>query len=226
MAKQERDEVRLRNLELLVAEAGSAVQLARRAGTSESYLSQVRRGLPTPKGTARAVGDALAHKLEEAMGKPGGWMDERHPAVPATSRASRSRRHPLGPAYYPLLSWDRIRDRARRTRAPRSDEPAESYLCPVPCSEATFVLRVRGESMAPKFHPGELIYVDPEVAPEDGRYIVAHIGDAREPVLRRYVVEGGRTYLQALNPDWPERIRELDADVRIRGVVVFKGEVA
>ena len=80
--------------------------------------------------------------------------------------------------------------------------------------------------MAPKFHPGELIYVDPEREPEDGRYVVAQIGGAKEAVLRRYTVEGGRRYLQAVNPDWPDRIRAIGSDVRILGVVVFKGEVA
>ena len=44
--KRKREETRLGNLELLVAEAGSAVNLAKRAHTSASYLSQIRRELP------------------------------------------------------------------------------------------------------------------------------------------------------------------------------------
>ena len=49
---------------------------------------------------------------------------------------------------------------------------AEDLLpCPVPCSADTFVLRVRGESMEPKFHDGELIFVDPQVAPVSGRHV-------------------------------------------------------
>ena len=76
--KRQREAVRLSNLEHLVAEAGSAVALARLAGTSESYLSQIRNQLLTAKGTPRGVGDDLAAKLEQAMGKPNGWMDEAH----------------------------------------------------------------------------------------------------------------------------------------------------
>ena len=76
--KRRHETVRLSNLELLVAEAGSAAALARLAGTSESYLSQIRNQLRTAKGTPRGVGDELAAKLEQAMGKPNGWMDESH----------------------------------------------------------------------------------------------------------------------------------------------------
>jgi len=67
--KRKRVEARLQNLELLVSEAGSASKLAQAAGTSESYLSQIRSEIPTRKGTARGVGDRLADKLERAVGR-------------------------------------------------------------------------------------------------------------------------------------------------------------
>ena len=96
----------------------------------------------------------------------------------------------------------------------------------MPCSEDTFVLRVDGESMEPKFHDGELIYVDPEVAPESGRYVVVRLGGADEAILAPAHRRGGRRYFKALNPDWPDRIVEASDEVGICGVVVFKGEVA
>ncbi len=69
---RKQDKIRLQNLELLVAEAGSATKLAHIAGTNSSYLSQVRRQMPTQKGTPRGIGDDLAIKLEPGMGKPEG----------------------------------------------------------------------------------------------------------------------------------------------------------
>ena len=39
------------------------------------------------------------------------------------------------------------------------------------------------------------------------------------------IIEGGRKYLKALNPDWPDRIIEIDENAKICGVVVFKGEM-
>jgi len=72
------DQIRLKNLELLIVEAGSAVKLARCVGTNSSYISQVRHQMPTKNGTPRGIGDDLAGKLEQGMAKHDGWMDEPH----------------------------------------------------------------------------------------------------------------------------------------------------
>jgi SOS-response transcriptional repressor LexA len=103
---------------------------------------------------------------------------------------------------------------------------AEDLLpCPVRCSKDTFVLRVRGESMEPKFHDGDLIFVDPQVSPDSGKYVVVRIEDSHEATFKQLIVEGDRQYLKALNPDWPHRIIEVNSNATICGVVVFKGEV-
>ncbi len=80
--------------------------------------------------------------------------------------------------------------------------------------------------MEPKFHDGDLIYVDPQVLPENGRYVILRFEGADEALLRQLIVEGGRRYFKALNPDWPDRIVGESEGVIIRGVVVFKGETA
>lgn len=221
-----REEVRLRNLELLVGEAGSAVKLAQRAKTSGSYLSQIRRGLPTAKGKSRGIGDELAHKLEVAMRKPHGWMDEPHAHLALHNR--HGPRHGPYSGLHPLISWGSAaapREHAEEANPPVNGEDGR-LPCPVPCSEDTFVLRVEGESMEPKFHDGDLIYVDPQVLPKNGRYVILRLEGADEAILRQLIVEGGRRYFKALNPDWPNRIVEASDKVAIRGVVVFKGETA
>ena len=54
--KRQREQVRLNNLEILIAEAGSATKVAQLAGTSESYLSQVRRKMLTQSGHSPGIG--------------------------------------------------------------------------------------------------------------------------------------------------------------------------
>jgi hypothetical protein len=87
------DEIRLANLRLLIEEceavvigkktyrAGTATALARKCQTSESYLSQILIHFPNTNGTVRTVGNSLARKLEQGMGKPVGWMDVKHDDV-------------------------------------------------------------------------------------------------------------------------------------------------
>jgi SOS-response transcriptional repressor LexA len=79
--------------------------------------------------------------------------------------------------------------------------------------------------MEPRFYNGDFIFVDPDIVAESGKYVVVKLEDADEAMFRQLIIEGGRKYLKALNPDWPERIFELDDTTRICGVVVFKGEM-
>ena len=225
--KRRHETVRLSNLELLVAEAGSAAALARLASTSESYLSQIRNQLTTPKGTPRGVGDDLAAKLERAMGKPNGWMDEPHREITAAEEPAPCNAEP-GPevrGLHPLISWVQAGEWAEIAGNFELGDAEDLLPCPVRCSTDTFVLRVRGESMEPKFHDGDLIFVDPQVAPVSGRYVVVRLEDSQEATFKQLIIEEGHQYLKALNPDWPHRIIEVNSNATICGVVVFKGEL-
>jgi SOS-response transcriptional repressor LexA len=304
--KRQREDIRLNNLEILIAEAGSATKLAQRAGTSESYISQVRRKMRTAKGTPRGIGDELSARLEQGMGKPQGWMDEPHKLETRISPAQRVvgvgnrmamsgntalsvRGHAhheidLGNDPHGVVSSDESADMSENlirdsqdtddsephkyatkgevetharpgitttadalgadviTLCPvidwaqvPTDQPGgleqqghrfEGLLpCPVPCSQGTFVLRVKGASMEPKFGNGDLIFVDPDVTTESGKYVVVRYAGSDEAEFKQLIVEGGRQYLKALNPDWPDRIIETDEDTQVCGVVVFKGEM-
>ena len=303
--KRPREQVRLNNLEILIAETGSAARVAHLAGTSESYLSQVRRKLPTQKGTPRGLGDELATRLEKGLGKPQGWMDEphedetvssdthqfvrvgnrvlrvggerltgQHPAHDQQSQEtdvagqSRERSEPsdttqqqdagetvkarkpsrhssrLVAAYAkqrklaeynadsgaeiitlcPLISWAQAGVWSEIANEFDVRQAEDLLPCPVRCGQRTFILCVKGASMEPKFHNGDLVFVDPDAMADSGNYVIVELENADEPTLRQLIIEGGRTYVKALNPDWPDRIIEITENARICGVVVFKGE--
>jgi len=224
--KRRHKQVRLINLEVLVAEAGSASALARLTNTNESYISQIRNQLTTPKGTPRGVGDELAARLEQGMGKPIGWMDEPHQQI---SESTEAVRYNAGSdldvrSLHPLISWNQAGNWAEIAATVDFDNAENLFPCPIRCSPDSFVLRLRGESMEPKFHAGDLIFVDPHVVPVSGNYVVVRLEDAHEATFKQLIVEGERQYLKALNPDWPHRIIEVDSNARFCGVVVFKGE--
>ncbi len=267
--KRQREQVRLNNLEILIAEAGSATKVAQLAGTSESYLSQVRRKMLTQSGNPRGLGNELAEKLEKGLGKPEGWMDEPHEVVYKTADTHRRVRagnrivyageqtvavelsgqdRPLeidksvdadsrrsSPSktktktkadiitLCPLVSWTQACEIPVVTTISEQRIAEDILPCPVPCSPGSFVLRVKGASMEPRFYNGDLIFVDPEVVAESGKYVVVKLEDADEAMFRQLITEGGRKYLKALNPDWPDRIIEIDEKTKICGVVVFKG---
>lgn len=68
-------ETRLRRLQQLIDEFGSAAEVARRSETSAAYLSQLLTRVKTAKGATRGMGDDVAAALERGCGKPPGWMD-------------------------------------------------------------------------------------------------------------------------------------------------------
>jgi SOS-response transcriptional repressor LexA len=213
------NQIRLANLEILIAEAGSATKLARAAGTNSSYLSQVRNQLPTRKGTPRAIGDNLAEKLEKSMKKIQGWMDTPHTVIADKTRAADQT------GTYPIISWVEARNWSKIAENPHPIYGGERIHCPIRCSPTSYVLRVHGSSMEPKFVEGDLLFVDPNVAPTHGKYVVVRLGNAEEASFKQLIVEDGKQYLKALNPDWPNRILEVSDDAFICGVVIFKGEV-
>lgn len=65
--------IRKLNVRLLEREIGSLTALARKVDTSQSYLSQC-----VGNSAVRSIGDEMARRLEHAMGKPYGWLDEPH----------------------------------------------------------------------------------------------------------------------------------------------------
>lgn len=71
-------EIRLANLQALVAEFESIQRVSTLADSSRVYLCQILLGVASSTGTARGVGDGLARRLEHGCGKPRGWMDYPH----------------------------------------------------------------------------------------------------------------------------------------------------
>lgn len=217
-------QVRLNNLETLIAEAGSATALARLASTNSSYLSQVRHQTLTQRGTPRAIGDSLARKLESAMHKSHGWLDTPHITDNDmhTEHDTLRQNFPAHPLL-PLLGWSQV-----SAGLPDADGQGlvgkNVFSAPVRCSADSFVLRVRGCSMEPRFKEDDLIFVDPNAPTAHGKYVIVTMERSGEARLRQLAIEGGERYLMALNPDWPERIVRMGDHDTIHGVVIFKGE--
>jgi len=79
-----------------------------------------------------------------------------------------------------------------------------------------YALRVLGDSMTPEFADGCIVIVDPSAAPRDGAYVI--VDYAGDVFFRQLVIEGERSFLQALNPAFGRF--ELVPPWRMRGAVV------
>ena len=125
---------------------------------------------------------------------------------------------------HPLISWVQAGKWCEIMDDFAPGDAEEWIPCPVNCGPQTFVLRVVGVSMEPRFREGELVFVDPSRRAENGSFVVVRLEDRQEATFKQLVQEGGRQYLKALNPAWPDPIIEVTERATVCGVVVFKGE--
>ncbi|PCE67570.1 LexA family transcriptional regulator [Salinivibrio sp. YCSC6] len=130
-----------------------------------------------------------------------------------------------GPAieqYVPEVNWVQA---GNWTSAGDSVHPADAPLhpCPVKCSSGTFALRVKGQSMEPRFEENDLIFVDPnQVDAEHGKFVVAMMEGSDEATFKQLQIIEGQKMLKALNPDYPPDMRyvKINGNCRLVGTVI------
>ena len=120
----------------------------------------------------------------------------------------------------PLINWVQAGTWMNTAEGFAFEDAEEYYPCPEKHSSSTFALTVVGESMAPDFIPGEIIYVDPCVEAASGSYVVVRQNGDTEATFKQLMLDGSRKYLKALNPNWPNPIIEMLPDADVCGVVI------
>ena len=185
--------------------------LAKKVGVSQTTIGRILRGEVSPQADtvqriAKALGTPVAKLLDKDsdVGVP-------FEAVPEAADASG----------VPVISWVQAGEFAETMDPYPLGQGQRRVKCPVRCGPRTFALVVTGESMEPRYHNDDIIYVDPDVPAVHGKDVVVRREDKNEVTFKRLVVEGERRYLKPLNPDWTEKkIIEVSADARIVGVVI------
>ncbi|MHB0820104.1 hypothetical protein ACYCFK_17740 [Stutzerimonas stutzeri] len=77
------DEIRRTNMRLLEQDFGGLAAVSKRIGMSPAQFGNLRDGVKDSKtGVRRGMRKATARRIEEATGKPSGWLDTDHSASP------------------------------------------------------------------------------------------------------------------------------------------------
>lgn len=197
---------RRKELGLTQAETALAV------GVSRVSISQWEKGETSPKGVN-------LHKLANVLKCDPSWLlTGQGSPVPANTEPSNVEAGPELQGAYPVISWVQAGDWSQIHEINRLE--ADHYPCPVKCSKQTFLLKVCGMSMSPVFNEGELIFVDPDVQPTNGKYVIARLDDENEATFKQLIIESGHKFLKAANPDWPTKIQPINGNCTIVGVVI------
>lgn len=171
---------------------GSQTQAAEKLGYSTPSL--VNRYLSGSKG----IGKGTARKIEQIFGYPEYWMDTDHeigadrPLNSISVDQSRFRSVPvIGKAMggMPDRLWS------------DGDYPAGGSDCYAEIASQdpnAFIVPIEGESMSPRFNPGEYALVEPNTAPELEDDVLVKLGDGRI-VIKRLLSQRGAIRLGSYN---------------------------
>jgi SOS-response transcriptional repressor LexA len=205
------DVVRWENLLVLIKEVGGDEKLSEIYNCTAGYIRQLKlRSVDSETGKPKAIGSRTARSLEQKTNKPRGWMDVDHSSADTHLHEKES-------YDVPLISWVAAGGFTEVTDWLADEEV--KITTTYKARKHTFALIVDGQSMQPKFPSGCTIIVEPEEKAVNGSYVVVRQNGDQEATFKQLVIEGGVTYLKALNPEWPKRIIEMMPDAVIIGVV-------
>ncbi|MCG9081136.1 LexA family protein [Laribacter hongkongensis] len=194
-------------------------ELARLVGVSPQAVQKWESG-GAPKGARiQAVASALGTTVEYLLtGSSGG--------APAKTVCPDCNVDP-GPdirGMVPLISWVQAGNWGEVVDNFAPNDAEEWLPCIRKMGPHAFALRVRGDSMERKYQDGDIIFVDPDVCPSNGRNVVVRMDDENTATFKHLVIdEAGNKFLKPLNPDWPgPKIMQINGNARICGVVVGK----
>lgn len=198
------------NLKKAMAEKGISIsELARQIGKSQPGLSKILNG-KTADPSASIVGNianALGIDVETLM-----YGDD--PVLEKMELPRNARK-------VPMLNWVQ----AGNFTEIDPHEVEAWYLCPNSIGKDGFCLTVRGESMEPDFHEGDVVFVDPEREWHSGSIVIVvddDGGDSSATMKKLMEDESGRPYLRPLNPAWPEQFIKFTPSMRVVGSVIGK----
>ncbi|SFI75132.1 LexA family transcriptional regulator [Nitrosomonas sp. Nm34] len=222
MTKEERYEFRRACLIKLLNEqcGGIKSSLANKLGKSPDYVARML--YPPGKKGKKNIGEDLAEEIEKVFP---GWQNL---SVAREQQAGKANIIPIpNNNKVPLIKWHEIQEYMGMMVAGNLADYPGTQLCPADHGEGTFAVRVQGDSMynptgLDSFRDGDIIYVDPTKTPKSGSFVVVAI-ENNGCMLRRLIIDAGKLYVHAINPDWPQKITEISEGMKICGVVIFSG---
>ena len=192
-----KNEIRLENLRALISEAGNQAKLAELIGVAPSYINTLtKQRIDSATGKSKGIGEATARKLETAMSKPFGWLDQDH-----------SYDESVKDGYIELEYYD-----IRSSAGPGSvvdyvpaiskmlvlEDWAREYLKTIEPKNIR-IINNKGVSMYPTINDGDLLFVDISCNRYDGDGIYIILDD-EELKTKRLIKEDGIIRIISDNP--------------------------
>ncbi len=209
--------------------------LADQLNVGTNVVTNWKRRGGAPKARAREIATALGCTADELLAASEIW----HPPEEGTSDNSTPTYN--GPKHgdnfepgpdlklrrYPEITWVQAGMWTELCENFQPDEHTTWHQCHIDLGPCGFVVTVRGPSMTapagiyPSFPDGIKLFVNPHLDALPGSYVIV-VRDGRATFKKLTQVEG-ELYMEALNPDWPERYQRILSGDQFCGVVKHAG---
>ena len=200
--------MRKRNLLALVGRYGRQQALADAVGLSVQYINQMLSG-------HRSIGEKTARKIEAALQLPVGWMDRDEDTARGFGNVEPG---PEIVRQVPLISWVQAGHWHEACEVLSLDEVTEWIPVPAKLSSRAFALRVRGDSMEPRFPEGAVVVVEPDIHPKHRDYVIVRFEDGtNECMFKQYIEDLPNRFLKPLNTRYP--LIQIDGKATVVGIV-------
>lgn len=197
-------------------------ELARATGMTKQAIGQLENGCtksPKPDNLFK-IANATGVNAEWLATDAGKMLTIKEETADYTSNIESA---PRSKGKLPLISWVQAGDWCEMISGFEAGDAEEWYPCPVNHSEQSYILRVRGASMEPEYHHGDLIFIDPCEGYQHNSDVIVRLNNTGEATFKRLQFDGDNRFLLALNKDYPNPVIPLDDEAQICGVVVFSG---
>lgn len=193
------------------AQKVKAIEIAEKLKVSRGTVSQWVNGIAEPRGgNASKLALMLKCNLNWLMHGKG---------QPDANTVIELERGPELATEVPLISW--VQAGKWLEMESQQYEVTQTYAHTASVGPRAFALRVIGDSMTSatgkSIPEGSVIIVDPDIAPEHGKVVVAMLEDSAAATLKQLIVDGGSKYLKPFNPAYP--MMPITENCRIIGVV-------
>ena len=169
--------------------AGNQAEFGRKAGLTKARITQL---LSPDEPFGERAAESLCGKLE----LPPRWFEQGHSTGEGEMLATGSRTEAsnvtpvsIGTRRVPLISYVQAGCWTEASDAATVGDGFEYLLTDLELSGSAFALEIQGESMLPRFVPGDRVIVDPEVSPQPGDFVMAMNG-GQEATFKKYRPRG------------------------------------
>lgn len=183
------------NLAILIAEYGNQAKLSMAIDKSPAQISQwLNASIDTKTGKPRSMSRTTAREIERLTEKPEGWLDTDHSVANAAAAPDLRASNRI-----PVVGHVKGGDDGYLDEMQFPVGSGEGYVEYWTRDSSAYALRVKGDSMHPRYRAGEFVVVTPHQEAQPGQDVVVKLASGKKLLKQLNWIRGTELQLLSIN---------------------------